>query len=351
MLRFVLLGCGRIGKRHAALLKQIDGAELSAVCDIIASRAEEFGKKYGIPYYTSMEKMVEGEKIDVVSICTPSGLHAEHCMYFAPHTGNIIVEKPMALRLDDAKAMIETCDDNHTRLFVVKQNRFNLPVLKLREAIEEGRFGKIYMATVRVHWQRPQKYYDMDEWHGTWAMDGGVLTNQASHHIDMLQWVLGPISDISAMTDTLLHQIEVEDTGVALLRAESGAFGVIEATTNTSPQDLEGSINVYGSKGTVEIGGFAMNKIVTWKFEEPQPEDKTIIEKFSVNPPDVYGFGHRAYLEHVLEAIQDERAALIDGAEGIKSLKIIHAIYESAETGRVISLGSDVSHSKLGRKK
>jgi predicted dehydrogenase len=351
MLRFGLVGCGRIGIRHARLLKEIKNVELTAVCDINEKKAKDFSDKFKIPYYTDYIKMVKSEKIDVVNICTPSGLHSEHTIDIAPFVNNIIVEKPIALTVAGADKMIEVCDLKGTRLFVVKQNRFNLPIIKLREAIDQDRFGSIYLVTVRVHWRRTQKYYDMDDWHGTWAMDGGVLTNQASHHIDMLQWILGPIKSVSAMTDTFLHNIEVEDTGVAILRARSGALGIIEATTNTSPEDLEGSVNVYGSNGTVEIGGFAMNRIVTWKFDKMRESDNDVIEKYSENPADVYGFGHHAYLKNVIENIENNGSPLIDGIEGRKTVKIIQAIYESAETGKQINLSFDSTKSKLGEKK
>ena len=351
MLRFGLVGCGRIGIRHARLLKEIEKAKLVAVCDIDEKKAKNFSNKFKIPYYTDYIKMVKSERLDVINICTPSGLHFKHTIDIAPFVQNIIVEKPIALTVADADKMIEICDLKKTRLFVVKQNRFNLPIIKLHEAIDQKRFGNIYLVTVRVHWRRTQEYYDMDDWHGTLAMDGGVLTNQASHHIDMLQWILGPIKSVSAMTDTFLHNIEVEDTGVAILRARSGALGIIEATTNTSPEDLEGSVNVYGSKGTVEIGGFAMNRIVTWKFDKMRESDNDVIEKYSENPADVYGFGHRAYLKNVIENIENNRSPFIDGIEGRKTVEIIQAIYKSAEAGKQVNLSFDSTKSKSGEKK
>ena len=349
MLNFGLVGCGRIGIRHATLLSNMEHAKLTAVCDIDEKKAIEFSKKFNVPFYTDYMAMAKKETLDVINICTPSGFHAKHTIDLVPYIDNIIVEKPMALKLEDADNMINTCKKEGTRLFIVKQNRFNLPIIKLREAVEKGRFGRIYLGTVRIHWRRAQKYYDMDNWHGTWSMDGGVLTNQSSHHIDMLQWMLGPIKELFAYTDTFFHKIEVEDTGIAVLRCHSGAMGTIEATTNTSPEDLEGSINIYGEKGTVEIGGFAMNKIVTWKFEKKLPEDENIIEKYSVNPPNVYGFGHKAYLEHVVDSIMNNKAGLIDGAEGKKSLEIIHSIYESAETGKPVIILATPHNSKLGK--
>lgn len=348
MLNFAVVGCGRIGIRHATLLSNMKNAELKAVCDIDEEKAKDFSKKFNVPYYINYIEMAKNEKLDVINICTPSGYHAKHTIDLASYVDNLIVEKPIALKLEDADMMIKTCKKEKTRLFVVKQNRFNLPIIKLREALEKGRFGRIYLGTIRVHWQRPQKYYDMDNWHGTWKLDGGVLTNQASHHIDMLQWMLGPIQSVFSYTDTFFHNIEVEDTGVAVLRAKSGAMGVIEATTNTSPNDLEGSINIYGERGTVEIGGFAMNKIVTWKFEKKLPEDENIIEKYSENPPNVYGFGHKAYLESVINSIINDKKGLIEGEEGKKSLLIIQSIYESAETGKPVLIDHLPHKCRLG---
>jgi len=202
--------------------------------------------------------------------------------------------------------MIQFSEENKVKLFVVKQNRFNLPVTKLRGAIDDGRFGKMVMSTVRVRWCRTQDYYDQDAWRGTLELDGGVLGNQASHHIDMLLWCMGDVESVFAMTDARLVDIESDDTAVVALRFKSGALGVIEATTGTRPVDLEGSISILGEGGAVEIGGFAMNEIKTWNFAKPQPGDEDVFSKFRENPPDVYGFGHRAYLTRVVEAIRDD---------------------------------------------
>jgi UDP-N-acetyl-2-amino-2-deoxyglucuronate dehydrogenase len=249
----------------------------------------------------------------------------------------MIIEKPMALTLEDADHLIEACDRSGTRLFVVKQNRFNRPVVRLRKALEAGRLGKPVMGTVRVRWCRGQEYYDQDPWRGTWAMDGGVLTNQASHHIDLLQWMLGPVESVKAYTATRLARIEAEDTGVAILRFSSGALGVIEATTGTRPKDLEGSLSILGEKGSVVIGGFAVNRLDTWSFSEPLQEDARAAED-SVHPPNVYGFGHYDYYRDVIECIRTGRHSMLDGLEGRKSLELINAIYESAATGNEVRL-------------
>jgi UDP-N-acetyl-2-amino-2-deoxyglucuronate dehydrogenase len=350
-LKLALIGCGRIAKRHAELLGSgmITQTTLAAVCDIDPNRAQNYGDRFRVTSYTDMDVMMQHEAIDVVAILTPSGLHAEHVLRLAPYGKHLIVEKPMALTLEDADAMIAACDRHGCKLFVVKQNRFNVPVLKLREALEAGRFGKLVMGTVRVRWCRRQEYYDQDAWRGTWAMDGGVLTNQASHHIDLLQWMMGDVESVMAMSRTALVDIETEDTAVAILKFRNGAIGAIEATTATRPADLEGSLSILGETGSVEIGGFAVNQIKTWNFSTPLAEDQEVLEKYSVNPPNVYGYGHQAYYEHVIHSIQNNTQQLVDGLEGRRSLEVINAIYESIETGREVKLRFRPRYSRLGR--
>jgi len=351
VLNFALVGCGRIAKRHSELLgnAQIPGARLAAVCDIVPDKASRIGAQFSVPHFPDMHQMMtSGTPIDVVVVLTESGRHAEHVIALAPYGKHIIVEKPMALRLQDADAMIRACDEAGVKLFVVKQNRFNVPVVKLREALAAGRFGKLVMGTVRVRWCRPQSYYDQDEWRGTWAFDGGVLTNQASHHVDLLEWMMGDVESVVAMSSTALAKIEAEDTAVVIVRFASGALGAIEATTAARPTDLEGSISILGERGTVEIGGFAVNKMRTWKFTDPVPGDEEVMERYSVNPPSVYGFGHQAYYEHVVDCIANDRRHLVDGLEGRRSLELINAIYESVETRREVSLRFRPSKCRLG---
>lgn len=340
MLRFALVGCGRIAKRHSELLGsgQIENAQLVAVCDLVADKAKAIGEQFSIPWFTDMHKMMSECDVDVVVVLTESGRHAEHVIALAGYGSHIVVEKPMALTLSDADKMIEACEKAGVRLFVVKQNRFNVPVRKLREAVEAGRFGKMVMGTVRVRWCRPQAYYDQDSWRGTWALDGGVLTNQASHHIDLLEWMMGEVESVFAMARTALVDIEAEDTAVVGLRFKSGALGVIEATTAVRPKDLEGSISVMGENGTVVIGGFAVNRMDTWNFTDAEPDDADVMVKYSVNPPNVYGFGHQAYYEHVVDCLEHGRVHLVDGLQGRRSLELINAIYESVETGKQINL-------------
>jgi len=351
-LKFAIVGCGRITKRHSELLgnNQIAGAELVAACDIIQAKARKIGEQFHIPYYTDAEEMLKNEEIDVISICTESGHHAENVIRLAKFGKHIIVEKPMALTLDDADLMIKACDENNIKLFVVKQNRFNVPVQKLRQAIEENRFGKFVLGTVRVRWCRTQQYYDMEPWRGTWAMDGGVLANQASHHIDLLEWMMGTVESVFAKSMTALVEIEAEDTAIVVLKFKNGALGVIEATTATRPRDLEGSISILGEKGSVEIGGFAVNEMKAWNFTDKIDEDDCILRKYSVNPPNVYGFGHKAYYEHVVDCVCYDKKQLVDGLEGRKSLELISAIYESIETGKEVFLQFKPDKCKLGHR-
>lgn len=344
MLKFALVGCGRIAQRHADLLgnHQINHATLAAVCDNVEQRAQSLAAKYAVPVYTNMDEMMRREKLDVVSVLTPSGLHAEHVVRLAKYRKHIVVEKPMALDLSDADAMISACDQAVIKLFVVKQNRYNVPVQKLRQALEAGRFGKLVLGTVRVRWCRTQEYYDQDSWRGTWKMDGGVFANQASHHIDLLEWMMGSPESVYAKSTTALVDIETEDTGVAVIKFRNGALGIIEATTATRPRDLEGSVSLLGEKGTVEVGGFAVNEMKVWNFAESIPEDQEVLQKYRQNPPNVYGFGHQAYLDHVVDAIQNNTPALVDGIEGRKSLEFILAMYESIKTGQEVFFGSPV---------
>jgi predicted dehydrogenase len=351
MINFAIVGCGRIANRHAELLGsgQIAGARLAAVCDISPERAKAFGERFKVPAFMSVDDLLARSGIDAVSVLTPSGTHADIAVKVAHSRRHIVVEKPMALTLEDGDRMIRASEAARVRLFVVKQNRFNVPVVKAREALDRGRFGKLVLGTVRVRWCRDDKYYAQDAWRGTWAQDGGVIANQASHHVDMLTWFMGDVESVHAHGTTALVDIEAEDTCVAILRFRNGALGVIEATGATRPKDIEGSLSVLGSGGAVEIAGFAVNKIRTWQFVESQPQDAEVMEKYSVNPPNVYGFGHQAYYEHVVDCLTNGKPALVDGIEGRRSLELVAAIYESMASGREVTFPLKVEHSRLGR--
>lgn len=356
-LKFAIIGCGRIAYRHIEILAhELPQASLVAVCDIVPEKAKKYAEKYNIPYYTDYHEMLKKEDIDVVNILTESGYHAKHALEVMDYGKHIVVEKPMALRLEDADAMNTKAAEKKIKLFVVKQNRYNLPVKKLREAVEQGRFGKMVMGTVRVRWCRDQKYYDEADWRGKWEMDGGVLTNQASHHIDLLEWMMGDVESVMAKSATRLVNIESEDTAVAILTFKSGALGVVEATTATRPKDLEGSISILGENGSVEIGGFAVNEMKVWNFKDQRPEDADVLQKYKYNPPNVYGFGHLEYLKDVVDSILNDKPAPVDGIEGRKSVALIHALYESIwqdKKQKHIDIYPDFKpeKSKLGKKK
>ena len=347
-IKFAIIGCGRISKRHCEIIGSnlLPGTILAAVCDIDLSKAKQCGEKFNAPFFNNYDEMLSCVECDFIVILTPSGLHAKHTIDVSKYGKHIIVEKPMALDISDADKMIEACDRNHIKLFVIKQNRFNLPIIKLKEAIDQNRFGKLVMGTTRVRWRRDQSYYDQDPWRGTWKYDGGVLTNQASHHIDLLLWLMGDVESVYAQARTALVNIETEDTAIVVLNFKSGALGCIEATTATRPEDLEGSISILGETGSVVVGGLAVNKIETWKFEIKTEGDNDI-NNFSTNPPNVYGFGHLSYYKSVINNIQNNGRHLIDGLEGRKSLELINAIYESIETDSKIYLHHRPRHRKF----
>lgn len=347
--RFAIIGCGAISQKHLQSLSQIPDAEVVAVCDISAEAARNVGEQWSVAHFTDPHQMLKQYDVDVITILSPSGLHASHVLDLVSYGKTFLVEKPLALRLADADRMINACNRHGCNLFVVQQNRCNLPVVKLHEALTAGRFGKLVMGTVRVRWCRRPEYYTQKPWRGTWAQDGGVLTNQASHHIDLLTWLMGDVESIMAMSATRLANIEAEDTGVAVLRFSSGALGVIEATTATRPKDLEGSISILGEKGSVVIGGFAANRLETWQFEEPLPEDEKIFEEFGSNPAG-YAWNHTEYLRRTITAIRGNICGLVEGLEGRKSLELINGIYESVESGKEVILNFRPKMCKLGIK-
>lgn len=336
---FGLVGCGRIAQRHCQVLTALDSTRLGAVCDTVLEKAKAIGAQYGVPWYTDYhEMMTKHPEIQVVNILTPSGSHARHTIDLARYRKHILVEKPIALTVGDAENMIRACDQAGVRLFVVQQNRTNPPIVHLKQAMESGRFGKVVMATVRVRWCRTQEYYDQDAWRGTWAQDGGVVMNQASHHVDLLTWIMGEVESVFAYSATRLVDIETEDTAVGVLRFHNGALGIIEATTAARPVDLEGSISVIGERGAVEVGGFAVNELKTWNFIDGTEEERKQVFASNETPPNVYGFGHARYISNVVQAIREGKLAAVDGIEGMKSLLLINALYESMETGKEIPL-------------
>ena len=348
-LKTALIGCGRIGSRHAAILSASSRSELAAFVDSDPSRARDFAGRHGGRAYANPTAMIEAERPDLVAICTPSGTHAavalEAC---AAGTPNILVERPMALRLSDADAVNAACSDRGARLFVVGQSRYHRPIRKLREALEQGRFGRLVLGAVRLRWCRRQEDYDEADGRGTWGIEGGVFSEQAADHVDMLVWMMGEIRSVKAMSTTRLVRIEAEDTGVALLRFQGGALGLIEATTAARPTDLEGSVSILGEGGTVEVGGLEMDQMSLWRFEKARPQDALVLETHGANPPDAHGFGHHEYYRDVFESIAKDAPPVVDGQEARRSLEAITAIYESIESGREVRLPFTPTYSRLG---
>ena len=335
--RVALVGCGRISRNHFDALRKVEGLTLTAVCDIVPERARAAAEQEGVACFASYEDMLRRAEYDIVSVCTPSGLHSAQGALAARAGKHVITEKPMAITLGQADELVKACDDAGVFLFVVKQNRLNPPIQLLRRAIDKGRFGRIFLANTTVRWQRPQEYYDAAPWRGTWEFDGGAIMNQASHYVDLIQWLVGPVESVMAKTATQARRIEAEDSGVALLKFRSGALGVIEVNVLTYPRNLEGSITILGEKGSVKIGGTAVNRVEHWMFADYDDDDK-LVESASTNPPNVYGFGHEGYYRNVLSVLRGEAQPQTDGRAGRKSLELILGIYESAKIGREVPI-------------
>jgi len=336
--RFAVLGCGRIAGNHFdAIAQHAERCELVGVCDTDPAALAAAVARTGAPGFATLAAMLAGCPADCVVIATPSGLHSGQAQEVAAAGLDVMTEKPMATRWADGLAMVKACDDAGVRLFVVKQNRRNRTLQLLKQAVQAERFGRIYMVNVNVFWTRPQAYYDSAEWRGTWEFDGGAFMNQASHYVDLLDWLVGPVESVMAYTGTLARNIEVEDTGVAALKWRNGAMGSINVTMLTYPKNLEGSITILGEKGSVRIGGVAVNKIEHWTFETPHAMD-TQLDEASYQTTSVYGFGHPLYYDNVIRTLRGETQPETDGREGLKSLELLIAMYRSARDGRKINL-------------
>ena len=340
-IRIGVVGCGRISKNHfGSIEKHSENIELISVCDIDKKTLSESETKYSVPGYQNLEEMLKKEELDIVSVCTPSGIHPEQTIQIANSGIHVMTEKPMATRWKDGQRMVRACDEARVRLFVVKQNRKNTTLQLLKRAIQEKRFGKIYMVNLNVYWTRPQEYYDQAKWRGTWEHDGGAFMNQASHYIDLLDWLIGPVDSVQAITATLDRDIEVEDTGVLNIRWRNGALGSVSVTMLTYPKNYEGSITILGEKGTVRIGGVAVNDIQTWEFEDKRDYDESI-QTANYETTSVYGFGHPLYYKNVIDVLRGNAEPETDGREGLKSLELLIAAYLSARDGTTVSLPLD----------
>ena len=337
-IRIAVVGCGRISKNHfGSIEKHSDELELVAVCDVDDKVLTEHKERYGVNGYRNMEEMLKNESLDLVAICTPSGLHPDQVTLVAKQGVHVMTEKPMATRWSDGVRMVKACDAARVRLFVVKQNRRNSTLQLLKRAVSEGRFGSIYMVHLNVFWTRPQEYYDSAKWRGTWELDGGAFMNQASHYVDLLEWIIGPIDRVQAMTSTSARDIEVEDTGVLNVRWRNGALGSMAVTMLTYPKNMEGSITILGEKGTVRIGGMAVNDIQHWEFEDEKDYDANVHDA-NYETTSVYGFGHPLYYHNVVEVMRGRAEPETDGREGLKSLEVLIAAYLSARDGKTVAL-------------
>lgn len=337
-IRIAVVGCGRIAENHFKAIEQHKTRlTLSAVCDSNEARLNEASAHYAVDGYADLSELLKYSNSDMVALCTPSGIHPAQTIMAAQAGRHVLTEKPMATRWQDGVAMVRACDEVGVRLFVVKQNRRNATLQLLKKAIDKGRFGRIYLANINVFWTRPQDYYDQATWRGTWEFDGGAFMNQASHYIDLAHWLLGPVQSVQAMTGTLARNIETEDTGVMNLRWRNGALGSVSVTMLTYPKNYEGSITIMGEKGTVRIGGVAVNEVQTWDFADSQEEDKEI-QAASYETTSVYGFGHPLYYDNVINSLQGKEAPETDGREGLHSLELLIAAYRSARDGNIIHL-------------
>ncbi len=340
-IRFALVGCGRIAEKHIeALERHRERAELVAVCDSDSGALERAVARTGVAGFPSLEQLLAQSSADVIVLATPSGMHAAQTIQAAEAGRHVVTEKPMATRWHDGQAMVAACDKAGVELFVVKQNRRNATIQLLKRAIDKRRFGRIFMVSVNVFWSRPQSYYDSAPWRGTWEFDGGAFMNQASHYVDLLDWLIGPVESVHSFVGTLARHIEVEDTGVANIRWRNGALGSVSVTMLAHAKNFEGSITVLGERGTVRLGGVAVNEVQHWHFETPDPDDE-LVKNASYETTSVYGYGHPLYYDNVIKALRGEAPPETDGREGLRSLELLIGIYLSARDGKTIGLPLD----------
>ena len=354
-LKLALIGCGKAARRHLALCRELPEAELVAVADLDPERANRFAREVGAKAYTDYREMLyRHPEVEAVDIAVPSGLHAEIALsILKDFHKSLILEKPLSLLISEAREVVRTAKELGLKVITIFQNRFNRPVIKLKEALEAGRFGKIVLASVRFYWCRRQDYYDSASWRGTWALDGGALAQQGCHHVDMLRWLLGAVKEVYARAATRLAKIEAEDVLVGTIEFENGALGTIEATTCARPRDLYAELVILGEKGAAILGGFALNELRHWSFEDEGPEDLVVREKFAQNPSDPLGYAHRACFQAALRYLdggpRDPR--LVVGEDAIPSLELIQALYEAAFSGKPIVFPPKIKKSPLGKKR
>lgn len=341
--RFAVIGCGRIAKNHVGPLTELPGARLVAVCDLDERRAHAYADVRGIPAYVSYHEMLSKEDVDAVSILTPSGMHPSHAIdVIERYRKHVIIEKPMALAFADIARMQAAADRAGVRIFPVYQNRYNKAVQRVLRDAASGALGKLVLGTVRVRWSRGAAYYARDPWRGTWAMDGGALTNQGIHYLDLLQFLMGDVESVVASTATRLVDVEVEDVAVATVRFKSGALGVIEVTTAARPIDFEASISVLGENGTAVLGGIASNRLDIYTL------DPRALAECSEDFPDAYGFGHWPFFTEVIRELRDGTPHSISFEEGTRAIRLLNAVYRSAEDRREVRLDEGAVSRRLG---
>jgi hypothetical protein len=337
-MKYALIGCGRIAVNHmkAAINNEL---EIVAVCDVLEEKMEELLAKYGlekdesIKRYTDYKKMVEEMQPELASIATESGIHAEIALYCIEKGVNLIIEKPMAMSIEDANRIIDLAEEKNVKVSACHQNRFNVAIQKLRKAVESGRFGKLSHGSIHVRWNRNAGYYEQAPWRGTWEQDGGALMNQCIHGIDLLRWMMGDeIEEIYGATRQQFHDyLEAEDVGMAVIKFKNGAIGTIEGTTNVFPKNLEETLYIFGENGTVKIGGTSTNNIDVWDFAvetEEDQENKGLEEETS----NVYGNGHTSLFADVMDAIENDRKPYVDAVAGRNALEVVLSIYKSQKT-------------------
>lgn len=334
-IKFAVVGCGSIGKRHVAVIDAEDKAELVAVCDINPAAAQTLSDLYhGVPVFTDYTRLLKETDADIISICTPHGLHAPMTIEAAQAKKHILVEKPMALQLEDCKQMIQAAKINGVELFVVKQNRYNKPIALTKKALDENKLGKIFMVQCNVMWNRHQDYYNQSGWRGSKKLEGGALHTQVSHFLDLLIWWFGDLTEAKSIIDTLNHDIEIEDCGVSALRFDTGVIGSLLWTTCVYNKNYEGSITVIGEKGTIKVGGKYLNEIEFWDVQSyPLPEN---IEFNDL--PNNYGkyqgssSNHDKTVQNIIGRLLNERHMVVEGDEGMKTIEAIDKIYAAAES-------------------
>ncbi len=336
-IRYALIGCGRISPNHIAAIKNND-IDFVALSDVVKDNMIDKIKKFElgeVKQYKDYHEMIESEKLDLVAVCTESGKHAEIAIACIEAGINVIIEKPIALSLEDADRIIEKGKKNNVKVCVSHQNRFNRSIQKIRDAVDKRRFGRMLYGTAHIRWNRDWEYYSRASWRGTWEQDGGALMNQCIHNIDLLRWMMGDdIEEVFGMTDRLKHPyIEAEDLGIALVKFKSGAYGIIEGTTDVYPSNLEETLYLFGDKGTVKAGGQSVNRIEEWRFSDELDQAKDVMEEFAENPPNVYGFGHIPLYADMVDAIRNDKPPYVDGTAGRRALELVLAIYKSAAEG------------------